>query len=241
MMRALLWKEFREQLGRWAPATILLSGLLILVIRSRFVSIREISAFVIIAFGILLSIVLVVEPVPSERTRNTRGFLHALPISRRRAAFAKWSTGTLSIAAMFAVATLTGVLTALWVGSDWKWMCITALCTCAVMMSFHTVLFPFLGQARNELDAAVIAVCIGVIVLAWSFSFSTDTWWSSGPAYLAPAAPLLDVQEYSNDRPGLFRLSRSELNPSLIPLTVAAWVVVPGFALWWPARRRRKR
>ncbi len=211
MMRALLWKEFREQLGRWVPATILLSGLLMLMIRARFVSIREISAFVIIVVGILLSIVLVVEPVPSERTRGTLGFLHALPISRRRAAFAKWSTGTLSIAAMFSVTTLTGVLTALWVGSDWKWLCTTAICTCVVMMSFHSLLFPFLGKARNELDAAVIAACIGVLVVAWSFFFTKDAWWMYGPAYLAPAAPLLDVVESSSD--ARYRIARAHGTP----------------------------
>ena len=70
-MRALLWKELREQFGRWLPATILMTGVFFLLVRARLVSIRETVILIDVIGGCILSVLLMVERFPTEGTRGT--------------------------------------------------------------------------------------------------------------------------------------------------------------------------
>jgi hypothetical protein len=230
MMRALMWKELREQLERWLPATLLLAGVELLLIRARLASIRETTVMVMIFGGILLSIVLVIAPVPSERTRGTLEFLRALPVDGRRVLLAKWLVGELSIAGMFAVCVLAGVLTAGWVGADASWMVLAALCVSVSMMAFHTLLLILLRRARNELDAALYAFFLGVIVGVWSSYAATAKWLAlCVVGYVGPAAPVFALL-----REGLDLLLVSAFATALI------WIVAPGVWLWRSGQGRMR-
>ena len=57
MTRNLFWKELRETIGRWLPATILLAGTLLILINARIMSIRETSVLVVVIGGVLLSVI----------------------------------------------------------------------------------------------------------------------------------------------------------------------------------------
>lgn len=243
MMRQLLWKEFREHLGRWLPATLLLSGTLVILISARLMSIRETSVLIVIIGGVLLSIVLMIEPVPSERTRGTLDFLLALPMSRRRIAFAKWLTTGLSLAAMFGVAVLSGYVAAWRVGVDVGSMPLAALSTCVAMLALHSLLFWFLGRARNEVEAAMFAACLVVLAVAWSWYGLDSEAKVPMVADLAPTAPLFqffDSREPIRGSVGSHVPSTGEMLGRMIgglSATAGVWIIGPGLVLWWPGRK----
>lgn len=236
-MRALLWKELREQFGRWLPATILMTGVFLLLVRARLVSIRETVILIDVIGGCILSVLLIVETFPTERTRGTLGFLYALPVPPRRIWFAKWFAAGLSIFAMLGVATLAGLITAMFVDVDLGWLALATLSVCVSMMAFQTAVLPVLLQARHEMDAALGAVSVAGISAAWSYCIFKDDWALELFGYLSPTAPLFNFFRYKNKYlHAPVTISDGQLLISILPSVMATaviWIVAPGWWMWW--------
>lgn len=243
MIRALMWKEVREQAGRWLLATILLAGLTSLLIHARLISIREVSATVLMIGGMVLSIVLIIAPLPSEKTRGTLDFLMAFPIDRKRVLFAKWLTGVLSIVGLYAACCLAGVITAAFVGLNAAWMLKTATPMCVSMLAYHSLFFMLAPRAKHELDAAMLAFFLAIIVLLSSVYVMADTTIVKWLGHLAPAAPtfVYFVNQFGPES------ANNSTPPTAAPViistvvTTVLWIVIPAaWLLGFPQRRRRR-
>ena len=230
MIRPLIWKELREQVDRAAPATLLLAGAMSLMVHARFISIREVSAALLMGGGMILSMVLMIGPVPSERSAGTIGFLLALPVHRRHVWFAKWFSTGLSILVMYAVSLMSGAVTAWLVGLETAWMFRVACAMCVSMLAYHSLFFLFVPRMRHELDAALYAFFLAIITLIWS-GYALHDWalvrWMG---YLAPAGPAFVVQSSAGH----------EHIPAIAStlMTTLLWIVVPGVWLMATTRRR---
>jgi len=244
MIAALWWKEWREQLGRWAPATVLLAGWTALLVSARLISIRETTAGILIFGGWMLSVVLIIAPLPSEKTHGTWPFLCALPIDRRRVLLAKWLSGAASITAMYAVTVLAGCVTALAVGIDAAWMAASAAPICVSMLAYHTLFFVTLPRARNELDAAMAALALAVITALWSIYATDDSLWIKLPGLLAPGAPMtLHLSTQSQLPPEDAPAAILGVHPVIVStvLTALLWIAAPVAWLARPIARRDER
>lgn len=245
-MRALLWKELREQFGRWLPATILMTGVFLLLVRARLVSIRETVILIDVIGGCILSVLLMVETFPTERTRGTMNFLYALPVPPQRIWFAKWFAAGLSIFAMLSVATLAGFITAAFVDVDLGWFALATLCVCVSMLALQTAAMPVLMQARHEMDSALGAIGATMICLAWgNLTLKPDGVLKSF-GQLSPVAPLFNFlyfwgQPVASDqyaRIGFFNSFCDSVTMSAI-LIFSIWVAIPG-ALHWLVNSPRR-
>jgi len=249
-MRALLWKELREQFGRWLPATILMTGVFFLLVRARLVSIRETVILIDVIGGCILSVLLIVETFPTERTRGTMSFLYALPVPPQRIWFAKWFAAGLSIFAMLAVATLAGLITAAFVEVDLGWFVLATLCVCVSMLAFQTAAMPVLMHARHEMDAALGAAAIAVLSASWGVNTMYDDALLKVFGQLSPVAPLFNFfnwmgrywsmpanfQEFTTKGIGLVADHRPILWSLL--LTIGIWIVIPAACMWGFRRGR---
>lgn len=229
MIRALIWKELREQVDRAAPATLLLAGAMSLMIHARFISVREVCAVLLMIGGMVLSIVLMIAPVPSEKSGGTIDFLLALPVHRRHVWFAKWFSTSLSIVVMYTACLMSGFLTAVYVGVQTGWMIRVAVAMCVSMLAFHSLFFLFLSRMRHELDAALYAFFLAIITLIWSGHALHEVTFLRFFGYLAPAAPAFLVQVPADAG------QASSVVATL--LTGLLWIVVPGAWLLTTARR----
>lgn len=245
MIRALMWKELREQAGRWLLATILLAGFTSLLIHARLISIREVSASVLMIGGLVLSIVLIIAPLPSEKTRGTLDFLMAFPIDRKRVLFAKWLTGVLSIVGLYAGCCLAGVVTAALVGLNATWMLKTATPMCVSVLAYHSLFFMFAPRARHELDAAMLAFSIAIIAELSSLFVLADTSIVKWLGHLAPGAPTFLFFEYQmgttrvGEASAEFATGLNVMFSTL--LTTVLWVALPAaWLLGRPQRRQRE-
>ena len=242
-MRALLWKELREQFGRWLPATILMTGVFFLLVRARLVSIRETVILIDVIGGCILSVLLMVETFPTERTRGTMNFLYARPVPPQRIWFAKWFAAGLSIVAMQAVATLAGLIAAVFVDVDLGWFALATLCVCVSMLAFQTAAMSVLMQAKNEIEAALGAASVAVLSCAWAYYNASENWWFQRFCDLSPAAPLFNFMREMRDF--VYRQHRAShtLIMSVAPeqdyksillsicATVAIWIILPGILM----------
>lgn len=230
MIRALIWKELREQVDRAAPATLLLAGSMSLLIHARFISVREVSAVLLMFGGMILSILLMVAPVPSEKSGGTIDFLLALPVHRRHVWFAKWFSTGVSILVMYVACLVSGVLTARLVGVETAWMVRVAAAMCVSMLAYHSLFFLFLPRVRHELDAAMYAFFLAIITLIWSAYVLHDSVVLRYLGHLAPVAPAFVVQVPPGEG------QATAIGTTL--LTALLWIVAPGVWLLVSARRR---
>jgi len=241
MMRALLWKEFREQAERWLLATILLAGTTALLVHARIISVRESLVTVLLLGGLVLSIVLIIAPLPSEISHRTLDFLLARPIERRRILLAKWIIGAASIAAMYAACCVGGLIAAWSADTDALWLLPMAGRVCVAMLAYHSLFFLALPRVRSELDAAIYAFFLAVITFIW---FAAMTSWMPVAAYfghLSPGAPIFAMlynQKGPPEPPHEFSL---RVLPTLWStlLTGGLWVIAPYVWLARPRFRRR--
>ncbi|HEY3243066.1 MAG TPA: ABC transporter permease subunit [Phycisphaerae bacterium] len=243
MMRALLWKEFHEQAGRWLLATMLLAGTTSLLIHARLISVRETSVAVLLLGGMLLSMVLMIGPLPSESSNNTLEFLLAIPARRGTILFAKWLTGLLSIVGMYTATCIVGLTTAWSVGLDGTWMPKIAAPLCITMAAYHSLFFLALPPGRHELDAAIYAFFLGILAMLWSASALSDSHVLATIGIFGPAVPAFAALYYNSPA------ARSGMEPgrfaTMLPvvlvtaLTVLLWVGLPAAWLLGLFRRRR--
>ena len=173
-----------------------------------------------------------IAPIPAEKSNGTLEFLFALPIHRRRIWFAKWLSTSISIGAMFAATYAAGVVSAYWVGLDTGWMLKTVLAMSVSMIGCHTLMLAVLPRVRHELDAAMYAFFLGIIMLIWSSYGLNESAAVRCLGYLAPAAPAFIVHGFG-ETPHIS-------GGVLTLLTTFLWIFLPGVWLaWMPVRRRR--
>jgi hypothetical protein len=233
MMRALLWKEFHEQAGRWLLATMLLAGTTSLLIHARLISVRETSVAVLLLGGMLLSMVLMIGPMPSESSNNTLEFLLAIPARRRLILFAKWLTGLLSIVGMYAATCIVGLMTAWLVGLDGTWMPKIAAPLCVTMAAYHSLFFLALPPGRHELDAAIYAFFLGILAMLWSASVLSESRILAAIGMLGPAVPMVAALDHQKaPHPDMQPDRFAALLPVVLvtALTVLLWIGLP--AAW---------
>jgi ABC-type transport system involved in multi-copper enzyme maturation permease subunit len=243
MMRALLWKEFHEQAGRWLLATILLAGTTALLVHARLISIRETLIVVLMLGGMLMSSVLMIAPLPSERSGGTLGFLLAIPAPRRGVLFTKWLASVLSITALYAACCIAALVAAWTAGLGGSWVFEIAAPLCVSMLAYHSFFFFFVPFARHELDAALQAFALAIIALVWS-AMALPSWVGlhTSVGLLGPVAPAFAMLVQQFHGSPAFSIAENQRAVSVgtsLLLTSAIWIIAPGVWLLLTGRLRK--
>ncbi len=193
MIRALLWKELREQGWRFLLGALVLTSLSASLVRAQLVTIAEATMLVFGPLGLILTIFFAMGSVATERADGTWPFLVARPIRRATVLRVKWLAGAIGLVASFMIA----AAAAHWAASSrhlfslppvppevravapnmvpegnsaaWLWG-IAGLSTVS-MLAWYTTLFFLLTRARDELHAGLGGILLTLGAIAWALQY----------------------------------------------------------------------
>ena len=103
MLKALLWKEWQEQRGRTALATVWLVGMTAIGLKTRILPDRTILSLIWIGTAVVLPLFVGMGLFASERSDRTLNFLMVRPVAHREILAAKLILGLLAYVAPFAI------------------------------------------------------------------------------------------------------------------------------------------
>lgn len=190
MIRALWWKEWREQRWRLALAALVLVTISAGLVRAQLVTTDEATLLTFGPLGLLLTIFLAMGSVATERADGTWPFLMAQPLGRATVLRTKWAVGAVHLVAAFLLAgcaahwaawsrdlfrlqavpieyALQMGVTAVPGGNSPGWLWSTTCLATISMLAWYTVLFFLLTRARNELHAGLGGMLLTLAVLIW--------------------------------------------------------------------------
>ncbi|MFA5863968.1 MAG: hypothetical protein WC975_04695 [Phycisphaerae bacterium] len=97
MLKAIVWKEWREMRWRIAFGTILLNFVLLALLRARIANDTEVSVMVWFAGGMVLAILSAMGPFAPETTQHTWTFYLSKPVDIWKVTLVKWFIGWLGL------------------------------------------------------------------------------------------------------------------------------------------------
>lgn len=196
MIRAMLWKEWREQRWRFALALVVMTTLSASLVRAQLIGTTEALIIVFGPVGLAMALFLAMGPVATERTDRTWTFLTSRPIRKGDILRVKWFVGALQVVVVFAIAGAAAHLAAYsrgvldlppapefaqigWgssvaAGSSARSLWTVVLSAGVAMLAWYTVLFFALARARNDLHAALGGILLTVVLLAWVAHYLTN-------------------------------------------------------------------
>lgn len=189
MLKALLWKEWHEQRGRMALATVWLVGLTAIGLKTRILPDRVILYAIWIGTGVVLPLFVGMGLFASERTDGTLDFLMARPVGHREILAAKLIVGLLAYATPFAVC---GTIACVTVGGR-EMSVATLIAVTASVIAFGVVVLIWqlligLRCRREEtyaligLGTLVALVLYAYVVSVLDFSGYVGVWaWATSP------------------------------------------------------------
>lgn len=195
-IRALFWKEWREQRWRLALSALVLTVLSASLVRAQLVTAAEAEVIVFGPLGLVLSIFMAMGPVPPEKSDGTWPFLCAQPVRQGELIAVKWATGALGLVAALLLAGGAAYVAAVsrglfesqpmpvittdapnisgsWIhGEDTPLLLIKVVASaCSAFVAFYSLLFVAMVRARNELHAGLAGMLLALLVIAWSFQY----------------------------------------------------------------------
>jgi hypothetical protein len=174
MLKALLWKEWHEQRGRMALATVWLLGMTAIGLKTRILPDETILNLVWIPTALILPVFLGMGLFASERKAGTLAYLLVQPVDRDQILIAKLIIG---VAAYILPFTVCGFATCLAIGGR-EISTASLIAETAIVVGFGTVLLAWqllagIGCRREEAYVLTSAAVIGgwilyiVIVEEW--------------------------------------------------------------------------
>jgi hypothetical protein len=193
VIRALLWKEWREQRWRFVLGTLVLTTLAASLVRAQLATMPESVVLVFGPIGLLLAIFLAMGSVATERADGTWPFLRARPVGAASVLRIKWLVGAANLAAAFLIAGAaayvagwsrglfdlpappadlgTPFTVVLPWGNSAAWLWTLVLLSLVSMLAWYTVLFLILTRARDELHAGLGGLLLTIACLAWLLQY----------------------------------------------------------------------
>lgn len=195
MIRALLWKEWREQRWRMLLSVFVLATISASLVRAQIIPTPEAMMLSFGILGLILTIFLSMGSVATERQDHTWSFLIAQPVSRATLLDVKWAMGATNLLAALLAAGLAvtwaawsrglfseslppyqmvTVTSSLFASSPnsaaWIWRVVGL--SAVALLSLYTVLFFILTRATNELHAGLGGLLATIAILAWLAEYS---------------------------------------------------------------------
>ncbi len=252
MIRALLWKEWREQRWRCLLGVVVMATLAGSLMRAQIVPAAESVILVFGPIGLLLTVFMAMGNVAAERDAGTWRFLLAQPVARANLLRAKWLVGAAFVASMYLIggaaahvaAESRGIFDLPQVpnvgaktmetivgGNSAAWLWNVVASAGVSMLAWYTALFFVLTRARNELHAGLGGLLLSIALLVWALQYLGSQASELGSnvrglfwymSMLNPAAPLLAIAE-----PAVVRLAVFEI-------AIGVWIIFP---VWVIGRR----
>jgi hypothetical protein len=205
MIRAMLWKEWREQRWRCVLGTLVLATMAASLVRAQLIPTPEAVLIIFGPLGLLLAIFMAMGSVATERADDTWAFLIAQPTRRATLLRLKWLVGAVNLLLAFLLAGLAAYAAALSrdafalppippdfaeqmerlvpVENTAGWLWRSVLLSAAAMLAWYTALFFALTRARNELHAGLGGVLLTLAVLAWALQYGLAKYEDLVPAF----------------------------------------------------------
>lgn len=193
MMRAVLWKEWREHRWRGVLGALVMATLSASLVRAQIVTTAEAVVILFGPLGLLMAIFLAMGSVATEREDGTWDFLAARPIRRGDLLRAKWLLGAIQLLAMLLLAGIAAHAAAasrgqfdleppppqvaeqlhvlMPAGNSPLWLWSVVFSTSVSLLGWYTALFLVLTRARNELHAGLGGLLLTLAVLAWLLQY----------------------------------------------------------------------
>ncbi len=262
MIRAMLWKEWREQRWRFALAGLVMASMSASLVRAQLLTTAEAVALVFGPVGLLLTVFMAMGSVATERADGTWPFLVARPLRRADVLRLKWVIGAAELLATFLIAGAAAHWAA-WsrhlfalppvppdvaqfmrspvpAGNSAAWLWGVVLLSAISMLAWYTTLFFILTRARDELHAGLCGVLLTLVALAWLAQYPVAkmpislTGWETGQKLLWVSATINPLS------PLAFLFESVFLKTLAASAAIALWVVGPVWLIgrFEPARGR---
>ena len=190
MIKALLWKEWREQRWKLAFGTAMLLFFTGTLLSAGITSDREIAAMVSFGGGLLLAMYSAMGVFAPERTQNTLAFLGAKPAEAWKTFACKWIFGWLNFAVPLLACSLCFVFMYLgkkeWLLVPWGLILKGAIGGIAVSTIYYSLILCFAPRISSEALVGGIGLLVALIGVVHAILSTLG-----GNVYHQPDPPLL--------------------------------------------------